>query len=242
MRELGPAAVHSGVAPAVPIPRRLFADPRLKFSRPVPGTVLTMSTSFTRAVVATDNAIFRSAEARPDSWRQAELVELDHTLRSAIMSTRAEANRPVMIASAQRGDQYTAVALGGQVDRRAVHALTAHLRGLLDAGTSHLVIDLSHVRGFGRGLPNLLGRVEARTVAYGGVFELTGLTPRILYAMDDDPLARVFALYRAAFDEASPHELAWASVRCPEGLDEVAEPRTPARHRSIIDMGTRGAV
>ncbi|MDT7646711.1 MAG: hypothetical protein QOC75_3711 [Pseudonocardiales bacterium] len=123
-----------------------------------------------------------------------------------------------------------------------MHALTAHLRGLLDAGTSHLVIDLSHVKGFGRGLPNLLGRVEARTVAYGGVFELTGLTPRILYAMDDDPLARVFALYRAAFDEASPHELAWASVRCHEGLDEVAEPRTPALHRSIIDIGTRGAV
>ncbi|MDT7753914.1 MAG: hypothetical protein QOD96_7576 [Pseudonocardiales bacterium] len=61
-------------------------------------------------------------------------------------------------------------------------------------------------------------------MAYGGVFELTGLTPRILYAMDDDPLARVFALYRAAFDEASPHELAWASVRCHEDLTRWPSP------------------
>jgi hypothetical protein len=73
--------------------------------------------------------------------------------------------------------------------------------------------------------------------ARGGVLELTGLTPRVLHGMDDDPLARVFALYRAAFERAHPPELSWATVRCPGGLDEVAEPNTAGRHRAIIDTG-----
>jgi hypothetical protein len=69
------------------------------------------------------------------------------------------------------------------------------------------------------------------------VFELTGLTPRVLYGMDDDPLARVFARHRAALEGGSPHEVSWAVMSCPLGLDEVAEPHTAARHRCIIDTG-----
>jgi hypothetical protein len=115
-------------------------------------------------------------------------------------------------------------------------AVCAHLRGQLDAGPRHRVIDLSRVGRSDERLIALLRRVEARMVARGGV-ELTGLTPRVLHDMDDDPLDRVFALYRAAFERADQPELSWATVRCPGGLDEVAEPHTAARHRAIIDTG-----
>jgi hypothetical protein len=71
----------------------------------------------------------------------------------------------------------------------------------------------------------------------GGIVELTGLGSRLLHDLDDDPLARVFALYRAALDGAGADEVTWARMRCPDGLDDVAEPRTAARHRAIIDNG-----
>jgi STAS domain len=186
---------------------------------------------------APGGGLFGAAQARPGSWRQAELAELEHSLRSAIMSTLAEASRPPMIASLQRGDEYAAVAVGGPVGRRAVVALGANLRGLLEAGARHIVVDLSNITDLDEGLAALMHRVEARTLALGGVFELTGLTPRVLYGMDDDPLARVFARHRAALEDGSPHELSWAVMSCPLGLDEVAEPHTAARHRCIIDTG-----
>jgi hypothetical protein len=47
-----------------------------------------------------------------------------------------------------------------------------------------------------------------------------------------DPLARV-----SAFEGAHLPELTWATLRCPGGLDEVAEPHTAARHRAVIDTG-----
>jgi hypothetical protein len=180
-------------------------------------------------------ALFGTARGRPGSWRQAGLAELEHRLRSVIMSTLVEANRPPMIASLQRGDRY--VAVGGSVGRWAVIALGANLRGLLEAGARHIVVDLSNITDLDEGLAALMHRVEARTLAFGGVFELTGLTPRVLYGMDDDPLTRVFARHRAALEGGSPHELSWAVMSCPLGLDEVAEPHTPARHRCIIDSG-----
>ncbi|MDT7684425.1 MAG: hypothetical protein QOG57_4735 [Pseudonocardiales bacterium] len=185
---------------------------------------------------APGGGLFGAAQARPGSWRQAELAELERSLRSAIMSTLAEASRPPMIASLQRGDEYATVAVGGPLGRRAVVALGANLRGLLEAGARHIVVDLSNITDL-EGLAALMHRVEARTLALGGVFELTGLTPRVLYGMDDDPLARVFARHRAALEDGSPHELSWAVMSCPLGLDEVAEPHTAARHRCIIDTG-----
>jgi hypothetical protein len=185
---------------------------------------------------APGGGLFGAAQARPGSWRQAELAELERSLRSAIMSTLVEASRPPMIASLQREDEYAAVAVGGPVGRRAVVALGANLRGLLEAGARHIVVDLSNITDM-EALAALMHRVEARTLALGGVFELTGLTPRVLYGMDDDPLARVFARHRAALEDGSPHELSWAVMSCPLGLDEVAEPHTAARHRCIIDTG-----
>jgi anti-sigma B factor antagonist len=124
--------------------------------------------------------------------------------------------------------------LGGAVEAAVTRAVGAQLRGLLDGGSRHLVVDLSGVERLDDRLLALLRRVEVRMAARGGTLELTGLTPRVLHDLDDDPLARVFALYRAAFDRAQPRELSWAAVRCPAGLDEVAEPHTPARHRAII--------
>ena len=196
-----------------------------------------MSTLRTSTSIAADSGIFSAVEARPRPGREVELAELERTLRAAIVSTLAEAAGPITIASAQRGDQYSAMVLGGPVEASAIGAVGAHLRGQLDAGCRHLVIDLSRVGRSDDRLIALLRRVEARMAARGGVLELTGLTPRVLHDMDDDPLDRVFALYRAAFERAHPPELSWATVRCPGGLDEVAEPRTAARHRAIIDTG-----
>ncbi|MDD7968112.1 STAS domain-containing protein [Actinomycetospora lemnae] len=197
-----------------------------------------MATRTTGRPSASHTGIFSSIEARPGATRQEELVELEHTLRGAIMSTLAEAAGPITIASAQRADQYSALALAGALDASAMRAVGAHLRGQLDAGSRHLVIDLSRVARFDERLTALLRRVEARMAARGDVLELTGLTPRVLHGMDDDPLARVFALHRAAFERAHQPELTWATLRCPGGLDEVAEPHTAARHRAVIDTGT----
>lgn len=160
---------------------------------------------------------------------------MERTLRSAIASTAVDATTPVTIASTQRG-HHAAVAIGGTPEGRAVLAVSACLRGLLDAGTRHLVVDLSRVRRLDGALAELLRKVEARLVSQGGVFEMTGLSHRVLHDMDDDPLARVFALYRAAFDAADPIDLFWAGTRCPVGLEDVAEPHTAGRHRSIIDI------
>jgi hypothetical protein len=187
--------------------------------------------------VANDSGILSSVQVRRASARQVALAELEHSLRAAVTATGAEDTGPITIASAQRGDQHAAVVLGGAAVTRAVGA---HLRGLLDGGSRHLVLDLSRVEQLDDRLLALLRRVEVRMAARGGALELTGLTPRVLHDMDDDPLARVFALYRAAFERAELRELSWAALRCPGGLDEVAEPQTPARHRAIIDTAAGG--
>lgn len=193
-----------------------------------------MSTSVIRTVVP-DSGIFSPAGAPPGWRRQAELAELERMLRAAISSSVADTAPPMTLASAQRADGYAVVVLAGTLDGPAIRAVGAHLRGLLDGGTTHLVIDLSRVGRLDPRLPALLRRVEDRMASRGGALELTGLTPRVLHDMEDDPLARVFALYRAALQNADAHDLSWARMRCPGGLDEVAEPHTAARHRSIID-------
>jgi len=197
-----------------------------------------MSTSTSRTVAPADSGIFLPTEARParPGWqRQAELVELERMLRAAILSSVVDTAPPVTLASAQRPDGYAAVVLAGTLDGPAIRALSAHLRGLLDGGTRHLVVDLSRVGRLDPRLPAMLRRVEVRMAACGGRVELTGLSPRVLHDMEDDPLARVFALYRVALENSDATDLSWARMRCPGGLDEVAEPRTAARHRSIID-------
>jgi hypothetical protein len=196
-----------------------------------------MATGVPRESSSAATGLFWRGE-RPDWLRQADLAELERTLRSAIMCTAAYADPPVLIASVQRGDGYGAVALGGPVDRPAVRALAAQLRGLLDTGVNHLVVDLSNTGQLDEGLAGLLRTAEARLAALGGVFELAGLSPRTLHGLDDDLLTRVFAVYRAALEDASPRQLSWAALRCPHGLDDVAEPHTAARHRSVIDTGS----
>jgi anti-anti-sigma regulatory factor len=171
--------------------------------------------------------------------RQAELAELEHTLRAAMGSALADAAGPVTVASAQRADHYAAAVLAGSLDRSSYRSVGSHLRGLVEAGTQHLVIDLSRVRRLDPTLADLLHRLEAWIGAHGGVLEVTGLTPRVLHDLGDDPVTRVFSLYRAAFESAAPNDLSWAAVRCPAGLDGVAEPRTPARHRTYIDTRAR---
>lgn len=193
-----------------------------------------MSSRRAATPAASDSGIFSSIEARPAWAHQEELAELEHVLRAAITCTLAEAARPITIASVQRGDQHSAVVLGGALDATAMRAISAHLRAQIDAGSRHLVVDLSRVEQLDDRLLAVLRRVEVRLAARGGSLELTGLTPRVLHDMHDDPLARVFALYRAALDRAQDRDLSWAAVRCPEALDEVAEPHTPARHRAIL--------
>jgi anti-anti-sigma regulatory factor len=144
------------------------------------------------------------------------------------------------ITSAQRGSRHTAVAVGGAVDARTVRQLAAHLAGVLNTGTRHLVVDLSHAEQVDDQLLDLMRRVEERMLARNGVFELTGLSPAVLYAMDDGSLAEVFMIYRAFVDGGDPQAMSWASLRCPLGLGDVPEPHTPARHRWYIDMGDRG--
>jgi anti-anti-sigma regulatory factor len=194
-----------------------------------------MSTSVFRTVVRADSGIFSPAEAPPGWRRQAELVELERMLKAAILSSLADTAPPVSLASAQRADGYAAVVLAGTLDGPAIRAVGAHFRGLLDGGSTHLVVDLSRVEHLDPRLPALLRRMEDRMATRGGTVELTGLSPRVLHDMEDDPLAGVFALYRAALENADAHDLSWARMRCPGGLDEVAEPHTAARHRSMMD-------
>jgi hypothetical protein len=186
----------------------------------------------------TDGGAFSPVpSARPRWLRQAELAELEDTLRAAISSTMFGASLPITVASAHRADGYAAVVLAGHQAGSAIRVAGAHLRGVLDAGPRHLVVDLSRVNQLDSGLPALLRRVEARMNGFGGMVELTGLGSRLLHDLDDDPLARVFALYRAALDGPDANEVTWARMRCPDGLDDVAEPHTAARHRTIIDNG-----
>jgi anti-anti-sigma regulatory factor len=192
-----------------------------------------MSRSLVRAATQ-DGDYAPPAEAMRVPWRQAELAELERVLRSAMTGALMDAASQMLVASAQRRDGYTALALGGPVNGGSVPSIAAHIRGVLDSGARHLVIDLSRVAALDASLTALMRRVEARTAEQGCVFELTGLTPRVLHDMDDDPLARVFALYRAALEDASPRELSWARTRCPQGLEDVAEPHTAARHRTFF--------
>lgn len=198
-----------------------------------------MPKSAFRTVVPADSGIFSPAEAPPTWRRRAELGELERMLRAAIGNLVTDTAPPMTIASTQRADGYAAVVLAGGLDGPAIRALGAHLRGLLDGGVTRLVVDLSRVAQLDPRLPALLRRLEDRMAIRGGVVELTGLTPRVLHDMDDDPLAHVFALYRAALESAEAGDLSWARMRCPGGLGDVAEPHTAARHRSIID--TRSA-
>ncbi|MCI2419312.1 STAS domain-containing protein [Saccharopolyspora sp. K220] len=183
--------------------------------------------------------LFRSADVRADLWRRAALAELADMAGHAFVAALTDEADEMTITSVQRGAHYTVVAVSGPVDSRATRQLAAHLNGLHNAGAHHLVVDLSRVTNLDENLLDLMRRVEARVLARNGVFELTGLAPNVLYAMEDGPLSEVFALYRATLEEAGPQAVSWAALRCPQGLAEVPEPRTARRHRSIFDVSAR---
>ncbi|MEV0702214.1 STAS domain-containing protein [Saccharopolyspora sp. NPDC050389] len=183
--------------------------------------------------------LFRSADVRADLWRRAALAELEDMVGHAVVAALTDEADEMTITSVQRGAHYTVVTVSGPVDSRATRQLAAHLNGLHNAGAHHLVVDLSRVTNLDENLLGLMRRVEARVLARNGVFELTGLAPNVLYAMEDGPLSEVFALYRATLEEAGPQAVSWAALRCPQGLAEVPEPRTARRHRSIFDVSAR---
>lgn len=195
-----------------------------------------MLTSHSQHLESPGGELFRFADIRANLWRRAALAELEHMIGQAVIEALTDVADEMTITSVQRGDHYAAVTVSGPADARAIQRLAAHLGGLLNAGARHLVVDLSRVTHIDDQLLDLMRKVEARAVALNGVFELMGLAPNVLYAMDDGPVAEVFALYRATLDVASSHAMSWAGLRCPEGLGEVPEPRTAGRHRSIIDV------
>ncbi|MGW4398957.1 STAS domain-containing protein [Amycolatopsis nivea] len=144
------------------------------------------------------------------------------------------------VTSTLRDDHYTVVTVGGSIDARALRLLAAHFAGLVHAGTRHLVVDLSQVGQVDDGLLELMHRVEDRLTALNGLFELTGLAPPVLYAMDDTLLAEVFSWYRAVAEDPKPLAALWSALRCPEGLEDVAEPGSAARYRTFIDTAAHG--
>ncbi|MEV0074188.1 STAS domain-containing protein [Amycolatopsis sp. NPDC050768] len=170
----------------------------------------------------------------------AELQRLTRQARGAPAETTGK-TEDLTVTSTLRGEHYTVVTVSGSIDARALRLLAAHFAGLLHAGTRHLVVDLSQVKPVDDGLFELVHKVEDRLTALNGLFELTGLAPPVLYAMDDALLAEVFSQYRAVIDDPKPRAVLWSSLRCPQGLEDVAEPGSAARYRTFIDTAAHGS-
>lgn len=184
--------------------------------------------------------LFRSADVHAEMWRRAALAELEDMVGRRVVAALTDQPAEMTITSVQSGAHYTVAAVSGPIDARATRQLAAHLDGLKRAGTHHLVVDLSRATQVDDNLLEMLRRVETRLLARNGVFELSGLAPHVLHAMEDGPLSQVFALYRATLEEAGAQAVSWAALRCPQGLGEVPEPRTSGRHRAIFDLSRRG--
>lgn len=181
--------------------------------------------------------LVHAADNRATRWRESALADLRHIVGWATEPASRQPDNELRIASVQRGDRTTAVALGGRIDAHGIRQLAAHLAGLINTGTRYLVIDLAEVDPMDEHLLRLLRGVESRMLSHGGAFELTGLAPPVLYAMDDASLMEVFTLYRTVLDGTGAKVASWATLRCPQGLDDVPEPGTANRHRAILDSG-----
>ncbi|MGW4527404.1 STAS domain-containing protein [Amycolatopsis sp. NPDC004378] len=158
------------------------------------------------------------------------LAELDRLIGHA-------APHELTLSSTLHPGRYAVVTVAGQVGTAGLRTLAGYLAGLVHAGARHFVVDLSQVERPGDDLLGLLRRCGDRLTAAGGELELTGLTPPVLYELDDEPLAEVFALYRVDSDGGQRR---WAALRCPEGFDGVAEPGSPARFRAFVDTAATG--
>jgi anti-anti-sigma regulatory factor len=170
----------------------------------------------------------------------AALTELGRRTGQELVALVEDSADEIRVTSTLRGDHYTVVTVSGPIDARAISLLAAHFAGLLNAGTRQLVVDLSRAEGVDDDLLELMRKVETKLRALNGRLELTGLAPPVLYVMDDEPLADVFAQYRAAVEDARPPALLWMALRCPEGLADVPEPGSAARCRLFIDTGAHG--
>ncbi|MGW5715045.1 STAS domain-containing protein [Amycolatopsis sp. NPDC003865] len=155
------------------------------------------------------------------------LTELDRLV------SRAAPPHELTISSTLHPGRYTVVAIAGRADAPALRTLAGYLAGLVHAGSRNFVVDLSRVEQPGDDFLRLLRTFGDRVTAAGGELELTGLTPRVLYELDDEPLADVFALYRVDSEVGR-------RLRCPQGLDGVAEPGSPARFRAFVDTAATG--
>lgn len=158
------------------------------------------------------------------------LAELDRLI------SRAAPPHEFTISSTLHPGRYSVVTVAGRADAAASRTLAGYLAGLIHAGSRNVVVDLSQVERPGDDLLGLLRRFGDRLAAAGGELELIGLTPPVLYELDDEPLAEVFALYRVD-SEVGPR---WAALRCPQGFDGVAEPGSPARFRAFVDTAATG--
>lgn len=181
-----------------------------------------------------DTATARLSErTRVTPWRRGVFDRVAEVLaRAAVGGPTGD----VAITSAQWGGGDTVVAVTGPIDAQFVHRLALYLQNLLRSGTRRLSVDVSQATGLVDQLLDLMHAAEAQTLALGGVFELSGLHPPALYAMEDGALTEVFALYRAALDDGDVRATTWAALSCPQGLDDVAEPGTPHRHRAVLDL------
>ncbi|HEY4022899.1 MAG TPA: STAS domain-containing protein [Pseudonocardiaceae bacterium] len=159
------------------------------------------------------------------------LAELDRLV------SRSALPHELTISSTLSAGRYTVVVVAGRVDAPASRTLARYLAGLVHAGSRRFVVDLSRVERPDDDVLGLLHRFGDRLAVGGGTLELTGLTPPVLYELDDEPLAEVFAQYRAAFEGGLRR---WAALRCPQGFDGVAEPGSPARFRAFVDTASTG--
>jgi anti-anti-sigma regulatory factor len=159
------------------------------------------------------------------------LAELDGLI------SRAAPPPELTISSTLHPGRYTVVAIAGRADAPALRTLAGYLAGLVHAGARHFVVDLSRVERPGDDFLGMLRRFGDRLTAAGGALDLIGLTPRVLYALDDQALGEVFVQYRAAFEGGLRR---WAALRCPQGFEGVAEPGSPARFRAFVDTAATG--
>lgn len=178
----------------------------------------------------------RSNSTQGTPWRRAVFDDVAQVLARAVVGGPTG---DVAITSTQWRDGQTVVVVTGPVDAQSVQRLGLYLQGLLRSGTRRLSVDISQLTGLDDQLLALLHAIATRTFVLGGIFELTGLLPPTLYAMEDGVVTEVFSLYRAALDDDGVQATTWAALTCPQGLSDVAEPGTPARHRAVLDVGAR---
>jgi ABC-type transporter Mla MlaB component len=109
------------------------------------------------------------------------------------------------ITSTQRGNDYAAVSVSGDVDGDAIPLLRRHLHAILNSGIQNLVIDLSGIGACDGRLVALLSRLQLRVRTRHGTFHLMRIPLQIrpLFTVGDlpDSLAGCDQPFRSAWAE-----------------------------------------